>query len=117
MDAREFRVEEYYKLMKTHAPWVHQLLCGICMLNAEAVVLDDKEGRSRNIRAGRHIMTLLVTLISIMVFSRSRKVNGFQTLIGYFLQGQRVSKRALSVCHWMGICVSYDLVKKAMRGK
>lgn len=112
-DAKEFKLEPYYALVKKHTPYLHQLLCGACKITMKP---ENNVMTSREAKCERQKMTVLVNLVSIMVFSQSQKINGFQVMIGYFLQAQRVSKRALSVCRRLGICVSYDLIQNAMRG-
>ena len=49
-----------------------------------------------------------VVIVSIILFARNRATNAFQTIMGLFLGISGASKRVLSVCNHMGVCISYE---------
>ena len=49
-----------------------------------------------------------MVIMSIILFTKNRATNAFQTIMGLFLGISGASKRVLSVCNHMGVCVSYE---------
>ena len=54
--------------------------------------------------------------MSILLFAKNRGTNAFQIIMGLFLGISGATKRVLSVCNHMGICVSYEWVSMYMNG-
>lgn len=51
-----------------------------------------------------------MVIVSIILFAKNRATNAFQTIMGLFLGISGASKRVLSVCNHMGVCISYEYV-------
>ena len=49
-------------------------------------------------------------IVSILLFGKNRSTNAFQIIMGLFLGISGATKRVLSVCNHMGVCVSYEYV-------
>jgi hypothetical protein len=56
----------------------------------------------------------VITAIAGLVFTRSRKCNALQMMMGYYLFATRTGKRAVGVLNHLGISVAYDTVRRAL---
>jgi hypothetical protein len=57
-----------------------------------------------------------IMVIAELAFTRSRKCNAMQMMIGYYLFSTRTGKRVIGVLNHLGISVSYDTVRLALQG-
>jgi hypothetical protein len=59
----------------------------------------------------------VVLMMGLTTFCRSRESNVLQTMIGFYLFSTSTGKRVMGVFdHWhLGICISYDAVREALR--
>jgi hypothetical protein len=58
----------------------------------------------------------VITAIAGIVFTRSRNCNASQMMLGYYLFATRTGKRVMGVLNHLGICTSYDTVRRALQG-
>jgi hypothetical protein len=55
-----------------------------------------------------NLLQACVVVVSIILFAKNRATNAFQIIMGLFLGISGASKRVLSVCNHMGVCISYE---------
>jgi hypothetical protein len=77
-------------------------------------IRDAAEERSPKRRVKQKSLAAIAA-ICLIAFSRSRNCNGFQTLIGCYLFATRTGKRVMGFLNHLGLSISYDTVRAALR--
>ncbi|KAF9369729.1 hypothetical protein CPB97_003345, partial [Podila verticillata] len=66
-------------------------------------------------RCGRHPSSVRGCIAAMLMFVRSRRCNAFQTVMGIFLHCIGCPRRGLEAMSSLGLSVSYDQVRRALR--
>jgi hypothetical protein len=77
---------------------------------------DDEQGaQHKQKRRSRQKALSVVLMMGLTTFCRSRESNVLQTMIGFYLFSTSTGKRVMGVFDHLGICISYDAVREALR--
>ena len=52
------------------------------------------------------------TVISLILYGRSNRLNAFQSVVGYYLHAEGVHRGCIETCHSAGISVSYPFIRR-----
>jgi hypothetical protein len=77
---------------------------------------DVEEGDQTPKKKMKDKVLAVITAIAGIVFTRSRNCNASQMMLGYYLFATRTGKRVMGVLNHLGICTSYDTVRRALQG-
>jgi hypothetical protein len=82
--------------------------------NGDAASRDAPGPNKKKYRAKEKVLAAIMAIAEI-AFTRSRNCNAAQMMIGYYLFATRTGKRVMGVLNHLGICLSYDTVRRALQ--
>jgi hypothetical protein len=76
---------------------------------------DEQGAQHKQKRRSRQKALSVVLMMGLTTFCRSPESNVLQTMIGFYLFSTSTGKRVMGVFDHLGICISYDAVREALR--
>jgi hypothetical protein len=130
---RAFSFDQMGRLYAQLAPNIWSVFCQLCKIderNAEAYLKgdtpdilvegphapeDEQGAQHKQRRRSRQKALFVVLMMSLTTFCRSRESNVLQTMIEFYFFSTSTGKRVMGVFDHLGICISYDAVREALR--
>jgi hypothetical protein len=130
---REFSFNQMGRLYAQLGPNLWSIFCQLCKIDewtAEAYLEgdtpdflvegphapeDEQGAQHKQKRRSRQKALSVVLMMGLTAFCRSRESNVLQTMIGFYLFSTNTRKRVMGVFDHLGICISYDAVREALR--
>ncbi|KAF8461983.1 hypothetical protein BDZ91DRAFT_850768 [Kalaharituber pfeilii] len=81
----------------------------------QAVCQGNGSGRDEKDDSDRNREVICTVVLCMMGFARSRRSNRLQTLVGYYLQANTVSRQAIGFLNHIGLSVSYSSICESMK--
>ncbi|KAF8469004.1 hypothetical protein BDZ91DRAFT_81664 [Kalaharituber pfeilii] len=111
--ARSFSLDELKAKFEERCPRLFGIMQVVCQGNSSGHAIDGEKLGTDDGNRNRGIISIVV--MYMLAFARSRRCNTFQSMVGYYLQGNTVSKRSISFLNQVELSVSYTSICKTMR--